>query len=56
MTYRGLTAQQWADKAERAEKKVIDLSLRLQFKNSLVEECKRKMNQLRREKRELRNE
>lgn len=49
----GLTIQQWKEKAERAEKSEIDLSHRLQFHKSLVEEQKRKINQLRRDKREL---
>ena len=51
--YQGLSAQQWADKAWRAETEVVVLNQRLQFNKSLVEECKRKINQLRREKREL---
>lgn len=49
----GLTIQQWKEKAERAERSAIDLKNRLQFHKSVVEECKRKINQLRREKREL---
>lgn len=49
----GLTAQEWYLKAKRAEEKYLDTEKRLQFANSVIAECKRKINQLRREKREL---
>jgi len=49
----GLTIQQWKEQAERDQRENIDLRNRLQFHKSVVEECKRKINQLRREKREL---